>query len=41
MNKIEELKFYQEVKVLFLEVIKVRLKHFENPEIKKTTEGII
>lgn len=41
MNKIEELKFYQKVKTLYLEVIKVGLKHFENSEIKIITEEII
>ncbi|KKR09564.1 MAG: hypothetical protein UT43_C0017G0015 [Parcubacteria group bacterium GW2011_GWC1_39_29] len=41
MNNIEKLKFYQEIKILFLDVIKVGLKYFKNPEIKKTTESII
>ena len=41
MNNIEKLKFYQEIKILFLDVIKVGLKHFKNPEIKKITEEII
>ena len=41
MTNIEELKFNQEIKILFLEVIKIGLKFFENQEIKKATKNII
>ncbi|MCR4284973.1 MAG: hypothetical protein NUV97_02915 [archaeon] len=40
MENIEEKKFYQEIRLIFLEVIRAGLK-FNNPEIIKTTREIM